>query len=235
VTATLNDLNATDTITQATSTTGSATVKVTAADGSTNQTYTVNFSVGSATVLAVGIVLPVPTVSVVDGTTLVDVGLPTSVPVALSNGSTQMLPVTWDGSSYNPTTPGTYTFTGTLTLPAGVINPNNKTATVKVVVTPVATATTISTLAINGVTAPVTTATPVATIADNGQYTGTVTWAPTDNPFIASTTYAATITLTPDSGYTLTGVAANSFTVTGATTTNAADSGVVTAVFPTTN
>jgi hypothetical protein len=50
---------------------------------------------------------------------------------------TKILPITWDGSLYNPTTPGTYTFTGTLTLPTGIINPNGKTATVKVVVAPV--------------------------------------------------------------------------------------------------
>jgi formylglycine-generating enzyme required for sulfatase activity len=38
--------------------------------------------------------------------------------------------------------------------------------------------------------------------------------------------------LTPKAGYTLTGVAANTFTVAGASATNAVNSGVVTAVFP---
>jgi hypothetical protein len=53
--------------------------------------------------------------------------------------------------------------------------------------------------------------------------------------FAANTPYTATITLTTKAGYTLQGVGANSFTVAGATTvTNAADSGVVTAVFPAT-
>jgi uncharacterized repeat protein (TIGR02543 family) len=88
--------------------------------------------------------------------------------------------------------------------------------------------------AIPGVTAPVTGAVPVATITATAQYTGTVAWAPAANPFAGSTVYTATITLTPTAGYTLTGVAANFFTVAGATATNAADSGVVSAVFPAT-
>jgi hypothetical protein len=87
--------------------------------------------------------------------------------------------------------------------------------------------------AILGVTAPVTGATPVTTITATAQYEGTVTWAPVDNPFAGETVYTATITLTAKTGFTLAGVAADFFTVAGATTvTNAADSGVVTAVFP---
>jgi len=46
--------------------------------------------------------------------------------------------------------------------------------------------------------------------------------------------YTATITLTAKEGFTLTGVAADFFTVADATATNPADSGVVTAVFPST-
>jgi formylglycine-generating enzyme required for sulfatase activity len=49
--------------------------------------------------------------------------------------------------------------------------------------------------------------------------------------FAASTVYTATITLNPQVGYTLTGVAENSFTVAGAITTNGANSGVVTAEY----
>ncbi|WP_461255171.1 pre-peptidase C-terminal domain-containing protein [Treponema sp. R80B11-R83G3] len=53
-------------------------------------------------------------------------------------------------------------------------------------------------------------------------------------PYAAGTQYTATITLTAKTGYTLQGVAANFFTVAGATTVgNDANSGVVTAVFPT--
>jgi len=50
--------------------------------------------------------------------------------------------------------------------------------------------------------------------------------------FAASTVYTATITLTAKETYTLQGVKANFFTVNGATATNAANSGVITAVFP---
>lgn len=89
--------------------------------------------------------------------------------------------------------------------------------------------------AIPGVTAPVTGATPVTAITETAQYTGTVTWSPVAATFAAATAYTATITLTAKAGFTLTGVAANFFTVAGATSdTNPANSGVVTAEFPTT-
>lgn len=92
----------------------------------------------------------------------------------------------------------------------------------------------INIAAIPGVTAPVTGATPVTTITDT-QYTGTVSWNGTPTTFAASTTYTATITLTAKAGFTLTGVAADFFTVTGATSdVNLVNSGVVTAVFPAT-
>ena len=87
--------------------------------------------------------------------------------------------------------------------------------------------------AIGGVTVPVRGGTPVTAITESDQYTGTVSWSPNDSAFAASTTYTATITLTPKSGYTLTGVIANLFTVAGATSvSNSADSGVVTANLP---
>ena len=95
--------------------------------------------------------------------------------------------------------------------------------------------TVIDITAIPGVTAPAGGATPVATITETDQYTGTVSWDPADNPFNYETVYTATITLTAKSGYTLTGITADFFTVAGAeTVTNDADSGVVTAVFPAT-
>jgi hypothetical protein len=66
-------------------------------------------------------------------------------------------------------------------------------------------------------------------------YTGTVTWSGSPATFAAATTYTATISLTPTSGYTLSGVSENFFTVAGAATdTNPANSGVITAVFPAT-
>jgi hypothetical protein len=96
-------------------------------------------------------------------------------------------------------------------------------------------ATAIDIAAIPGVTAPVTGATPVATITETAQYTGTITWSDSPVTFAASTVYTATITILPKSGYYLTEVGANFFTVSGATpVTNTAGSGVVTAVFPAT-
>ncbi len=93
----------------------------------------------------------------------------------------------------------------------------------------------ISLTAVSGVTAPARGGTPVSAITETAQYTGSVSWSPAHSTFAASTAYTATITLTPKTGYTLTGVAANSFTVTGASSvSNSADSGVITAVFPAT-
>jgi hypothetical protein len=90
----------------------------------------------------------------------------------------------------------------------------------------------ISVAAIAGATAPVTGATPVTTTTAGTGYTGTVSWSTSPTTFAAATAYTATITLAPTSGYTLTGVAANFFTVAGATpVTNSANAGVITAVF----
>ena len=97
------------------------------------------------------------------------------------------------------------------------------------------TTTVINIAAIPGVTKPVTDATPVTKITATAQYTGIVTWSSTPTTFAASTSYTATIILTAKTGYTLTGVAANFFTVAGTTSdTNSANSSVVTAVFPAT-
>lgn len=94
---------------------------------------------------------------------------------------------------------------------------------------------TVTEPAIVGVTAPVVGETPVTAITEGKQFTGAVTWSPRVSTFAASTVYTATITLTPKSGYKLGGVAANFFTVAGATNvSNGANSGVVTAVFPAT-
>ena len=85
---------------------------------------------------------------------------------------------------------------------------------------------------IQGLPAPVVGATPVRAITATNQYTGTVTWSPNHAVFRPDTQYTATITLTARAGYTFHGVAANFFTAAGATVLNAANSGVVTAVFP---
>jgi hypothetical protein len=88
---------------------------------------------------------------------------------------------------------------------------------------------------IPGVTKPVTGAIPDITAIDADQYTGTIVWTlgdeTFDTPFAAGKAYKATITLEAKPGYTLAGVTKNFFTVTGATTTNAKNDGVVTAVF----
>lgn len=94
--------------------------------------------------------------------------------------------------------------------------------------------TVIATPAIAGVTPPVKGATPVDSIDETSEYTAAISWTPADATFAPSTVYTATITITPKAGYTLTGVPENFFTVAGASATNAADSGVVTAVFPAT-
>jgi hypothetical protein len=87
--------------------------------------------------------------------------------------------------------------------------------------------------AIDGVTAPVKGETPITLITSN-EYTASVAWSDAPSTFAASTVYTATITLTPKTGYTLTGIIGNYFNVDGATTTNAANSNAITAVFPAT-
>ena len=108
------------------------------------------------------------------------------------------------------------------------------------------TKTTINAAVIPGIKAPVTGEVPVTTIADiavksavsgssksNTQYTGTVSWKPEHDKFQGNTVYTATITLTPNDGYTLSGVPSNFFKVEGADSiSNPANSGVVTAIFP---
>lgn len=91
--------------------------------------------------------------------------------------------------------------------------------------------------AIVGIPAPIAGEKPVYNIKGE-QFTGTIKWTPDliDSKFGPQTVYTATITLTPKVGYTLSGVAANFFTVESATSvSNAANSGVVTATFPKTN
>jgi len=98
---------------------------------------------------------------------------------------------------------------------------------------------TVSIAAIDGLI-PYAEQVPATTITATEQYTGTVTWknaagADAGATFTENMAYTATITLTALEGYTFEGVEADFFTVTGATsTTNDADSGVITAVFPAT-
>ncbi len=113
----------------------------------------------------------------------------------------------------------------TITTPASpVVSPSQPPSTdVPVSVAPVNTI--ISSPSIGGVTAPVTGATPVTTITETAQYTGTVSWSGSPVTFASATIYTATITLTAKSGFTLTGVASDFFTVAGSTSdTNTASS-----------
>ena len=67
---------------------------------------------------------------------------------------------------------------------------------------------------------------------ETDEYTASVSWSPSDEYFENGVVYTATITITPKLGYTLTGVPANAFTVTGATATNSINEGVISAVYP---
>ncbi|WP_372631955.1 Ig-like domain-containing protein [Cohnella sp.] len=109
---------------------------LTAPVGSTNPngiTASVNVIVEDPTVISVD---ALSDIHVPYGTELEDVGLPPTVDVTLSSGDTEQATVTWNGSvpAYNGDQPGTYSFTGTLTTPAGSTNPGGLTASINVVV-----------------------------------------------------------------------------------------------------
>jgi phage gp45-like len=165
--------------------------------------------------------------------------------------------VTWNGNPSTFAANTVYTATITLTAKSGYtfdgvaansFNVNGATSTnnvtgsgTSITVTAVFPSTgdiVINIAAIAGVTAPATEGIPASAITPNAQYSGTVSWAPavpTGGTFTAGTQYTATIALTPNAGYTLTGVAANFFTVAGATlVNNDANTGVITAQFPAT-
>lgn len=91
----------------------------------------------------------------------------------------------------------------------------------------------ISTAAIAGISVPKPGNAPDTTVTPGVGYTAIVSWSPSHATFVSNTSYTATITLTAKTDYTLTGVAANFFTVAGSSLdTNPVNSGVVTAVFP---
>src|SRR5665647_2256799 len=112
---------------------------------------------------------------------------------------------------------------------ASATNPVNS-GTITALFPAIPTVTKVTATSILGVTPPVIGATPVTNI-ESAEYTGIVLWNPIHTVFNPTTVYTATITLSPKSGYTLNGVSANQFTVTGANATNSANSGVITAVF----
>ncbi len=107
--------------------------------GATNPSHlsaSVKVIVGAPTVTAVDAIADI---SVVNGTPLSSVSLPTSVGVSLNNGDSATAQVSWDGGTptYDASTAGTYVFAGTLSgLSGGATNPSQLTATVNVIVQP---------------------------------------------------------------------------------------------------
>lgn len=88
---------------------------------------------------------------------------------------------------------------------------------------------------IEGIPAPVARKYPAKVVREGRQFTGMVAWSPSAVAFNYATVYTATITLKAKVGYTFDGVAENFFTAAGAASvSNAANSGVVTAVYPAT-
>jgi len=70
------------------------------------------------------------------------------------------------------------------------------------------------------ITAPTNGGTPATTVSSKAERftAGTVTWSPDDNPFKPNTEYAATVTLTANSGYTFTGLNTDNAKVNNAVT-----------------
>jgi hypothetical protein len=98
---------------------------------------------------------------------------------------------------------------------------------------PTSTLTIINTAAIAGLTIPLPGNEPDTSVTSGIGYTASVTWSPNPVTFVSNTSYTATITLTANTDYTLTGVAADFFTLAGSSSdTNPVNSGTVTAVFP---
>lgn len=94
----------------------------------------------------------------------------------------------------------------------------------------------ISISAIEGVTPPIAGATPVTSITENEEFTGTVSWSTIDGPllgnFETSTIYAATIILTPKTGFTYGSLGDDFFIVEGSSRTFfEAETGEVNAIF----
>ena len=151
----------------------------------------------------------------------------TTSPGGLTATLTQSGSGTITVTGLSPNTSYTFTITannGTLTSSAS--SASNSVTTSK---------TQITTAAISGITAPATGATPITSTTSNGQYSTTITWSGSPSVYAPNIAYTATITIIPESTFTSTGVSANFFTVSGATSvTNDINSGTVTAVFPTT-
>ncbi len=197
---------------------------------SANYVKPVNYTTSSGAITAVQLTIANPiltTSKVYDSNTSAVVIADSLSGVLAGDTVTVSATATYDDASVGSSKPITTVYTlagaqaGNYTKPVNDINN-----------TGVITAIIISTAPISGVTAPVVGATPVATLADGTGYTATISWSGSPVTFASGTVYTATITLTPKTGYTLTGITANFFTVAGATATNPINSGVISAVFP---
>ena len=209
--------------------TSPVTYTVTAADGST-QTYSVTVTVAANPAKAItGFSISGQTGS----TTITESNHTIAVTMPYGTTVTALQPtVTTTGASVSPASGTATNFTSPVTYTVTAADGSTQTYSVTVTVLG---PTVINITAISGVTAPVAGATPVTIITASDQYTGIVTWSGNPGTFAGTTVYTATITLTAKSGYTLTGVSSNLFTVSGATSvTNSANSGIVSAIFPTT-
>jgi hypothetical protein len=160
--------------------------------------------------------------------------------------------VTWNGSPSVFAANTQYTATITLTAKAGytlqgvkgnyfivagaIFVSNNANSGVITALFPMTDSSLFIIPAIQGITIPAKGETPVTSITENEQYSGIVTWSPNHATFAASTVYTAIITLTLKSGYGLQGVTDNYFTVNGAASvSNNANSGLIMAIFPSTD
>jgi hypothetical protein len=100
--------------------------------------------------------------------------------------------------------------------------------------------TAVTDLSLTGkVTAPVKGATPQTAGISGIQYAGSISWRTENNEshygaFAPNTVYKAVLYLYANTGWTFDGVAENSFSYSGATVTNAANSGTATITFPAT-
>ncbi len=76
----------------------------------------------------------IPGITVDYGTNFADILLPETVEVTYKDQTTGQLNVNWDQGDYDKTMPRTYTLEGALEIPAGVVNPDNVVAILKVTV-----------------------------------------------------------------------------------------------------
>ena len=231
-------------------TTATGTVTITAAieNGTAQGTpYTQTFTI---TILAAGTHIPVTNITGVPTTAVAGTPLALTGTVEPSNATNQT--IVWSvtnagttgatiasGNTLNTSTAGIVTVTAAIENGATAATAYTQSFTITVNAPPVA----VSDFALGGlVTAPASGAAPNTSAINAAQYSGTIAWktasgAAHSGNFAASTVYKAELSLSAKTGFTFTGVAADSFTYTGATVTHAEGSGanlIVTISFPAT-